>query len=179
MISNSTPPIVENIKKEDDLVISKTKLGEEQNTAIDNSTPYFPKCDLCGEYFTNNINFKMHMAKVHTNPTVDSRLGHMFQCLYCNELFNTEMSRDVHMGIVHMTDLTNSKNMQPPSSTVSQAFVKIFPGRKPIKLRFFPQKLLNSIFLYLSGYCDPASINNHENIKYKFRFKFSTQVCSM
>ena len=142
MISNSTPPIVENIKKEDDLVISKTKLGEEQNTAIDNSTPYFPKCDLCGEYFTNNINFKMHMAKVHTNPTVDSRLGHMFQCLYCNELFNTEMSRDVHMGIVHMTDLTNSNNMQPPSSTVSQTFVKKFLGRKPIKLRFFPQKLL-------------------------------------
>ena len=128
IISNPNLPIIENMI-EDDVVISKTEMGEEKSTVVNNSTPFFPKCDLCCEYFTNEINFKMHMAKVHTNPNVDStsdrkEVVKMFQCFYCNEIFKTEISRDVHMGIVHMTDLTNSKAMQLPNSTVSQNYQK-------------------------------------------------------
>ena len=126
IISNPNPPIIENMIE--DVVIPKNEMGEEEEekTVVNNpTTPVWPKCDLCSEYFKSEINFKMHMAKVHSNPNVDSTLGHkevvqVFQCFYCNDVFKTETSRDLHMGIVHMTDLTNSKTMQLPSSTVSQ-----------------------------------------------------------
>ena len=78
MISNSTPPIVENIKKEDD-----PKLTE-------NFSKFFPfKCKTCKITFE-----KASDVKIHTCQIIEA---HLFHCKHCNNDYNKRELLEEHI----------------------------------------------------------------------------------